>query len=133
MFLRESQSQQRLRTGIQERIAARAKGRKGQLSHAGVANRQEHGPVAPDLARPGNRDRPSRWRHGLQELRPLTAHEHAREPIGVESPDKGLRFDGRSARRPELEKHLTTKRQPLVEEDLCPGSAGIFGPTLELT
>jgi hypothetical protein len=29
MFLRESQSQQRLRTGIQDRIAARAKGRKG--------------------------------------------------------------------------------------------------------
>jgi hypothetical protein len=44
-----------------------------------------------------------------------------------------MRFDGHSARRPELEKHLTAKRQPLVDEDFCPGDTGIFGPTLELT
>ena len=94
MVLRESKSQQWLRTGIEDRVAARAKDREGQLSHPGVADRQEHRPVVPDLARPGDRDRPSRWRHSLQELRPLTAHEHAREPIGVESPDKGMCLDG---------------------------------------
>ena len=66
-------------------------------------------------------DRPSRWRHGLREPWPLTTHEHAREPIGVEPPEKGMRFRRRSARRPEPRKHLTAKRQPLVDEDLCPG------------
>src|SRR6185295_10595329 len=121
-----------LRTRIEDRVATRAKGREGQFSHAGLLNRQEHRPAAPGLAGAGGRNRPSWWRHSLQELWPLSAHEHAREPIGVESPDKGLRFDGRSARRPELEQHLTAKRQPLVDEDFCPGNTGIFGPTLEL-
>jgi len=132
MLLRESQGQQRLRTRIEDRVATRAKGREGQFSHAGLQNRQEHRPAAPGLAAARDRNRPSRWRHSLQELWPLTAHEHAREPIGVESPDKGLRFDGRSARRPELEQHLTAKRQPFVDEDFCPGNTGIFGPTLKL-
>ena len=43
-----------------------------------------------------------------------------------------MRFDGRPARRPELEQHLTAKRQPLVDEDFRPGRTGIFSPTLKV-
>lgn len=114
MLLRESQSQQWLRTRIEDRVATRAEGREG-LS--GI-NRSTSG--IPFIS----------W--SSKNLWPLTAHEHAREPIGVESPDKGLRFDGRSTRRPKLEQHLTAKRQPLVDEDFCPGRTSIFGPPLEL-